>query len=173
MSFDFINLVISGRLTKDPDIKRIDTQNGQTNVLSFTIANNYRKRENESNFFDCQYWTREIPGFLSDRLKKGTFVVLNGYLKQEKWTSSVDQSTRSKVVIVVTNFLSIDNKNYVPKNQDSDKESQTVGSTSNSNNKFQSEDEKIHEIEDVIGDDSVIDPDFDGFEGFEEPNNFS
>jgi|GEM_PF-4417452 single stranded DNA-binding protein len=158
MAYDFINLVLSGRLVKDVEMKKIDNPNGTRYILSFTIANNFKRKENETNFFDCQFWTTNMPNYILERLKKGTFVVINGYLKQEKWTSKSDQTQRSKITIVVTNFLSIDSKI-----QDSvERDNQIL-----KDNSISSE-EVIHEYDEIVEDDDLSE-----FNSFEEPNNFN
>ncbi|MCX8058248.1 MAG: single-stranded DNA-binding protein [Spirochaetes bacterium] len=178
MSFDFINLVISGRLTRDPEIKKIDNPNGQLNIMRFTIANNFKRRENEANYFDCEFWFRDISNYFYDRLKKGTFVVLNGYLRHDRWTSKIDQTQKNRIIIVVTNILSLVTKDNNRVNDGFEKKDVKNGisekildstKVNNFSDNYDNIDHNIEEFSDYGGED----PEFENYNSFDEPNNFS
>lgn len=97
---------ISGNLTKEPDLKGI--QGSEYSVIKFSIANNDERKKNDAgqyegvvSYFDCEYWTKN-PQHWMKQLYKGTPVVLEGRLKQEKWEK--DGQTHYVVRIVVQGF---------------------------------------------------------------------
>ena len=53
-----IKLILIGNLTKDPEKRSVETQNGPSDVTSFTIAVNGR-REGETSFFRISVWGRQ------------------------------------------------------------------------------------------------------------------
>ena len=93
-------VVISGRLTHDPDYKT--TQKG-TNVLSFSVACNERKRNDQggyddyTNYFDCTVFGGRAE-YLSKNLRKGMLVCVSGKLTWQSWER--DGQKRSKVSII-------------------------------------------------------------------------
>lgn len=103
MANDVNNVILIGRLTRDPEIKRV----GESTLCNFSIANgrtykvNGDKRE-ETHYFDCELW-----GKLADILKqyafKGTQICVEGKLKQSVWDGT-DGKKLSKVKIRVENF---------------------------------------------------------------------
>ncbi len=96
-------LSISGRITKDPVTKIYDGGS----VTNFSIAHNYtikKTGEKRTSFFDVVYFANPSKTVeFSDDLVTGAYVVINGYLRQDRWTAQ-DGSNRSKVVIVATNL---------------------------------------------------------------------
>jgi len=108
MGLDSNIVVISGRVTKDADIKAIQMQTETKKVLTFSLANSFRRKENETNFFDCEFWTKS--DYYDSKLVKGNFIVAEGYLKQVRWLNKMDNTQRSKVVIVINKIISIEPK---------------------------------------------------------------
>jgi single-strand DNA-binding protein len=103
MSNDINKIIISGRLTKDPIRTEVMTQNGPTIILKFSIANQ-TYRSNEGSFFDCNFWGKRAQYF-SDKLSKGTAVLIEGELKQDRWKDKNTSENRSKIVINVLNIF--------------------------------------------------------------------
>lgn len=97
MSADVNVVVISGRLVKDPEVKEIGEN--KTNLAKFAIASDGRKEE--VSFFDVNVWgPRAVRA--GEILKKGSYVVINGRLRQEKWET--DGQKRSTVTINTDGF---------------------------------------------------------------------
>lgn len=96
-----INLVtLLGRLTRDCEVK---TFNNGGNVINFDIAVNRSIKKgaewtDEANFFAIRYSSKSTK--IAEYLKKGIQVIINGYLKQEKWEK--DGKQNSKIVVVAT-----------------------------------------------------------------------
>ena len=96
---DLNNATISGRLTRDPELKYTS---GGTATLTLSLANEWSKKgasgewEKQTNFFDVKVWGK-IAEWLSKDLTKGTLVSVQGELRQERWEK--DGQKNSRVVI--------------------------------------------------------------------------
>lgn len=94
---------VSGNLTKDGELR---TTQGGTEILTFGIAVNDRKRDPNSgewvevpNFFDCVVFGKRAES-LSRFLHKGLKCCIEGKLRWSQWNDKSGQK-RSKVEIVV------------------------------------------------------------------------
>lgn len=81
------HIVIMGRLTRDPELRR--TQNG-TPVTTITVAvdRDYQSREAQEkqvDFIDAVAW-RSTAEFVSKYFTKGKMIVVEGSLQSRKWT---------------------------------------------------------------------------------------
>lgn len=97
-----------GNLTRDPEVRTTPTGKA---VLSFAIAQTQRKKndagqweDGETSFFDVEFWPSD-PAYWIKRLGKGTGVVIDGELKQDRWEDA-DKNVRSKIVIRATSIFS-------------------------------------------------------------------
>ena len=80
------NVVLVGRLTKDPEIRK--TQTGLS-VVSFTIAANRPKKKDEeqkADFINCIAW-RGTADFLGRYAKKGNLVGIEGRIQTRNYES--------------------------------------------------------------------------------------
>lgn len=94
---------VSGNLTKDGELR---TTQGGTEILTFGIAVNDRKRDPNSgewvevpNFFDCVIFGKRADS-LSRLLHKGMKCCIEGKLRWSQWNDKSGQK-RSKVEIIV------------------------------------------------------------------------
>lgn len=82
------NIVLAGRLTKQPELKITNTG---IEVTSFTIAVNrpYAKQGDEvtSDFINCIAW-RKTAVFIGQYFSKGDGIVLCGRLEGRKWVDN-------------------------------------------------------------------------------------
>ena len=74
-------VVISGRLTKDPELKT--SQSGMS-YCQFTIANSRKK--DESSFFNFTAFGKTAE-YLCNYAKKGSYVITTGSVEQRKYTN--------------------------------------------------------------------------------------
>ncbi len=100
---DINHVVIVGRLTRDAELKYINTG---TAVSKFSIAINKRKKVNEqwveeAHFFNIVLWGK-VAEALDPYLKKGKQVGIDGELRQNRWEQ--DGQSRSRVEIVANNI---------------------------------------------------------------------
>jgi len=92
----FNRVTLMGNLTKDPEINH--TPNG-TAVAKFGLAMNRQLKDGEEvTFVDVTVWDKQAE-VVKQFLSKGRLVLIEGRLRQEKWTAP-DGSNRSKLVVV-------------------------------------------------------------------------
>lgn len=121
------HIVIMGRLTRDPELRR--TGNG-TAVAGFTVAvdrdfPNKSTGEREADFIDCVAW-RSTGEFVSRYFRKGSMAVVAGRLQIRGWTDK-DGNKRRTAEIVADNVYFGEkkqtegtNSDYVPPQQNDD-----------------------------------------------------
>jgi single-strand DNA-binding protein len=92
------NLQILGRLTRDPELRY--GQNGKA-LCQFSIAVNRNK--DEADFFDCTAFEKTAET-ISNYVKKGQRILIDGRLQQDRWKDQQTGEDRSKVKILVNRF---------------------------------------------------------------------
>ena len=120
MARDLNNVVIVGRLTRDPEVKY--TPNGQA-LARISIANNTSYTQNNElkeyvNYFDATVWGNQAVN-CQKYLRKGSQVVIQGRLRQDRWEDKTTGKTVSKVEIQADSiqFLGSANGNGGQNNQ--------------------------------------------------------
>ena len=104
------HIVIMGRLTRDPELRRTGTG---VAVTSFTVAvdRDFGKNENgekETDFIDCVAW-RQTGEFVSKYFTKGRMAVVSGRLQIRSWTDK-DGNKRRTAEVVADNVYFGDSK---------------------------------------------------------------
>ena len=93
------HIVIMGRLTCDPDVRR--TPSG-VSVTSFNIAvdRDFGSRDGEktTDFIDCVAW-RNTADFVGKYFTKGRMAVVSGRLQLRDWTDKDGNKRRSAEVV--------------------------------------------------------------------------
>jgi single-strand DNA-binding protein len=111
MASDTNQVVLVGRLTRDPELRSLAS--GQ-NLCEIGIAVNTTKKngntgewEDEAHFFNVTCWGRKEGGGLSETVakfcKKGDRVVVSGRLQQQRWES--DNGDKRERVGIVANSV--------------------------------------------------------------------
>lgn len=121
------NVVLVGRLTKDPDLRY--TQSGQA-VASFTLAVNRnftnQSGEREADFINCVIW-RKPAETMANYAKKGTLLGVTGRIQTRNYENQ--QGQRVYVTeVVAENFQLLESKsqneargsNEMPKTKNND-----------------------------------------------------
>ena len=103
-------IVIMGRLTRDPELRR--TQNG-TAVTSFSIAvdRDFKSRDNgekATDFIDVVAW-RQTAEFVCQYFTKGRMAVVEGRLQIRDWKDK-DGNNRRSAEVVADNIYFGDSK---------------------------------------------------------------
>ncbi len=92
-------IIIMGRLTRDPELRR--TQNG-TAVTSVTLAvdRDFKSQngEKETDFITVTAW-RNTAEFLSKYFGKGRMAIVEGWLEINDWTDREGVKRRSAAVV--------------------------------------------------------------------------
>ena len=104
------HIVIMGRLTRDPELRR--TGSGVA-VTSFSLAvdrdfGNRDSGERETDFIDCVAW-RQTGEFVSKYFTKGRMAVVSGRLQIRSWTDK-DGNKRRTAEVVADNVYFGDSK---------------------------------------------------------------
>ena len=104
------HIVIMGRLTRDPELRR--TGSGVA-VASFSLAvdRDFGGRdggEKETDFIDCVAW-RQTGEFVSKYFTKGRMIVVSGRLQIRSWTDK-DGNKRRTAEIIADNVYFGDSK---------------------------------------------------------------
>lgn len=97
MSRDTNLIIISGRLTRDPEMRY--TPSGKA-VCSFSLACNDDKEK--VNFFDCQAWEKTAE-IITEHCAKGQKILVVGRNNQQRWEDS-EGNNRTKWVVNIQNF---------------------------------------------------------------------
>lgn len=104
------HIVIMGRLTKDPELRRTA---GGVAVTSFTLAveRDYTGKDNsekETDFIDCVAW-RGTGEFVSKHFTKGRMACVSGRLQLRDWTDK-DGNKRRNAEVIADNVYFADSK---------------------------------------------------------------
>lgn len=103
------NVIIMGRLTRDPELRR--TQSG-TAVTSFTMAvdRDFKSQsgEKETDFIDVVAW-RNTGEFAAKYLAKGRMAAVEGRIQVRDWQDK-DGNRRKSVEVVADNVYFADSK---------------------------------------------------------------
>lgn len=93
------HIVIMGRLTRDPELRRKDSGIA---VASFSVAVDRDRapegQEKETDFIDCVAW-RSTAEFVSKYFSKGSMIVVSGRLQIRSWTDKEGQKRRSAEIV--------------------------------------------------------------------------
>jgi len=112
---NFNKVFIMGNMTRDPEVR--STSSGTT-VVGFTLAVNrkYKPKDGEAveetAFIDCTAWAR-TGEVIAQYCTKGSPLLVEGRLKQDRWEDKATGAKRSKLGVVVDTFQ------FVGRGQDS------------------------------------------------------
>ena len=100
---DMNNVLLTGRLTQDAALKY--TPQG-TAVVSFSLAVNKSWKDKSSgewkeevSYFDASYFGKQAED-MAREMQKGVSVIVQGYLKQDRWTDREGKS-RSTLKLIL------------------------------------------------------------------------
>jgi len=109
-------VILIGRLTRDPETRTF-ASGGKVAAFGFAVTNRKKNQstgqwEDDPMFIDCKIFNRGENGQQADRfqqtLRKGQQVFLEGHLVLEQWEDKNGGGKRSKHVLVVDNFQSLE-----------------------------------------------------------------
>ena len=93
------SVTLMGNITADPELRHIAS--GEV-VATFRLAVNHTKSDDKTRkgeFFDCDVWGGWATN-LTKTAKKGSLIVVEGRLAQDRWLDPKTQQSRSRVKIV-------------------------------------------------------------------------
>lgn len=100
-------IIISGRLTRDPEIKFTQTTNKKVASISVAVRRSYKNQqgEYESDFFNCSAFGGQAE-FLEKYFKKGQEILLSGRLQNRSWeTESGEKRYATDIIVEEVNFI--------------------------------------------------------------------
>ena len=104
------HIVIMGRLTRDPELRRTGSGIAVTS-FSLAVERDYSSKDGgqrETDFIDCVAW-RSTGEFVSKYFAKGRMAVVSGRLQMRDWTDK-DGNKRRSAEIVADNVYFGDSK---------------------------------------------------------------
>lgn len=106
-------VILIGRLVRDVEIKTISTT-GNAVVNNAMAVSRYRnsntgERIEETLFIDVVFYSR-LAEIVGQYLRKGSKIMVEGYLQQQTWVDTATNQNRSKIQLVVENMEMLDNK---------------------------------------------------------------
>jgi len=112
MSRSLNKVTLIGNLTRDIEIK-FTPSNMAVGNLGIALNREWttpqgEKRE-EVTFVDCEVWGKAAE-ILQKYTRKGSKVYLEGRLKLDQWKDKTDGSNRTKIKVVVEDFMFLDGK---------------------------------------------------------------
>ena len=109
----FNKVILAGNLTRDPELRY--TPKG-TAVARITLAVNRTytggeggEKKEEVSFVDVDVWGRQAE-VISQYMKKGRPLLVEGRLKQDTWEDKNTKQKQSKLKVVLESFSFIDSK---------------------------------------------------------------
>ena len=101
--------ILSGNLTRDPELR---STAGGTSILSFSIAVNDRRKNNQTgewedypNFVDCTMFGARAEA-VGRFLAKGNKVAIEGKLRYSSWEKDGQRRSKLEVVVDEIEFMS-------------------------------------------------------------------
>jgi single-strand DNA-binding protein len=130
-------VIIMGRLTRDPEVRTTST--GKT-ITSFSLAVDRGGQDDQADFFDVTAWEK-LGELVSQYLSKGRRCLVQGRLRQDSWDDKETGKKRSKIEVVATDVTFLDGPS-------GDNAGPSTSSSSNSNSSKKSDDVVIEDIDD-------------------------
>jgi single-strand DNA-binding protein len=108
---DLNKAMIIGRLTRDPEMR---TTPSGTNVVSFSVATSFAwtnqqgQKQEQTEFHNVVAW-RKLAEIISQYLKKGSQVYIEGRLQTRSWEGQ-DGQKRYRTEIIADNMIMLGSK---------------------------------------------------------------
>ncbi len=94
-------VVLKGILVDEPNLREV----GSGKVVSFCIANHWIK-EDDVSFIQCSAWNRgtwKLAEDINKYFTKGSHIIVEGRLKQDRWKTDEGEK-RSSIKVIVSDF---------------------------------------------------------------------
>lgn len=83
-------VVLTGRLGKDPEIKYFESGKIKTSFSLAVSGYDSKKKEKTTNWFNVDIWDKKAE-FVGEHFKKGDSITISGELKKENYTNSAGE----------------------------------------------------------------------------------
>ncbi len=108
----FNKVILAGNLTRDPEL-RYTPQGKAVARLTLAVNRNYTtesgEKKEEVSFVDVDVWGRQAE-VISQYMKKGRPLLVEGRLKQDTWEDKNTHQKQSKLKVVLESFSFIDSR---------------------------------------------------------------
>ncbi len=112
MAGSYNKVLLMGNLTRDPELRHLPNSNTAVCTVGLAVNRRFRtadgENREETTFVDCEAFGRSAE-VLSQYLKKGRPVFIEGRLRLDQWQDK-DGQNRSKLKVVVEGFQFVDSK---------------------------------------------------------------
>jgi single-strand DNA-binding protein len=107
---DFNQITLMGRLTRDPELKTVNSTSlaNLSLAVGHTYVSNGEKKE-EVDYFNCVAWGK-LADTLTKYFSKGKPIFVQGRMKLETWENS-DGKKSSRHVVVIETFKFLEKAN--------------------------------------------------------------
>lgn len=113
---DYNVVVLVGRLTRDPELKTTKANGVPFTELSLAVNKSVKQADGsyqkQVSFFDIIVWMRQAET-CCQYLHKGSTILVNGELEQQRWTDKQGQK-KSKVKVRADRVQFLDPKSAAP-----------------------------------------------------------
>lgn len=113
MAGSYNKVLLMGNLTRDVELRYLPNTNTPVATIGLAVNRRYRTKEGENReevtFVDCEAFGRTAE-VLSQYLRKGRPVFLEGRLKLDQWEDKQSGQNRSKLKVIIENFQFVDSK---------------------------------------------------------------
>ena len=111
---NFNKVIIAGNLTRDPELRYTPKGTAVARITlavnrTFTSSEGGEKKE-EVSFVDVDIWGRQAE-VISQYMKKGRPLLVEGRLKQDTWEDKNTKQKQSKLKVVLESFSFLDSGN--------------------------------------------------------------
>jgi single-strand DNA-binding protein len=108
----FNRVILAGNLTRDPELRY--TPKGTAVVkIGLAVNRNFTgdngEKKEEVSFIDVEAWGRQAE-LISQYMRKGRPLLLEGRLKQDTWEDKNTHQKQSKLKVVLESFTFIDSR---------------------------------------------------------------
>lgn len=93
------NIVLMGRLTRDPEIRYTQSNTPVANVTLAVGRDIVRDGQRETDFIECVAW-KSTAEFIAKHFVKGEMVALNGRLQIRDWTDREGNKRKAAEVVI-------------------------------------------------------------------------
>lgn len=116
------NIIISGRLTRDPDIRA--SVDGNTLIARYSIAVDRHSKDNGADFINCTAFNKAAE-FVEKYLKKGMKIIVQGSLHTDSYTNKEGAKVYTSEVYVQSHEFCESRKDNASEGTETDSDAQS------------------------------------------------
>jgi single-strand DNA-binding protein len=112
---NFNKVILAGNLTRDPELRYTPKGTAVARITlainrTFTTGGEGGEKKEEVSFVDVDVWGRQAE-VISQYMKKGRPLLVEGRLKQDTWEDKNTKQKQSKLKVVLESFSFLDSGN--------------------------------------------------------------